>query len=85
MKEQGESLSLLLILGVLLYQDGDLERAATAFRKAIALSPRGWRAYRNLAMVYRKTGNTAFAETFMARAAEYRKAEEAGQTPPGKK
>ena len=85
MKEQGERLSLLLILGVLLYQDGDLERAATAFRKAIALSPRGWRAYRNLAMVYRKTGNTAFAETFMARAAEYRKAEEDGRPPPGKK
>ncbi|MCX7040265.1 MAG: tetratricopeptide repeat protein [Spirochaetes bacterium] len=40
MKERGESLSLVLILGVLHYQAGDLGASATAFRRAIAAAPK---------------------------------------------
>jgi len=74
MKKQGEKLSLILMLGVLQFQDKSLEKAAETFRKAIALSPKDWRANRNLGMVYRTMGNNAFAETFLAKAAEYRAA-----------
>ena len=81
MKEHGESLSLVLILGVLHYQEKDLAKSAAAFRRAIALAPRSWRAHRNLGMVYRKTGNSVFAEKFLAKAAEYRKAAEAPEAP----
>jgi tetratricopeptide (TPR) repeat protein len=72
MKQHGESLSLLLMLGVLDYQAGSLEKSAETFRKAVSLSPRDWRANRNLGMVYRKMKNDTFAEKFLAKAAEYR-------------
>lgn len=71
MKKQGERLSLILMLGVLQFQDKALEKAAETFRRAIALAPRDWRANRNLGMVYRAMGNNSFAETFLAKAAEY--------------
>jgi Flp pilus assembly protein TadD len=79
MKDNGETEPLLLVLGVLFFKDGDTERAAGAFRRALALAPRSWRAYRNLAMIHRGTGNNAFADTFMARARQYRAEEEAAQ------
>jgi tetratricopeptide (TPR) repeat protein len=81
MKERGESLSLVLILGVLHYQAGALGASATTFRRAIALAPKSWRAHRNLGMVYRKTGNAVFAEKFLAKAAEYRRAAETPNAP----
>ena len=77
MKQHGEGLSLVLMLGVLHFQAGSLEKAADTFRKAVSISPRDWRANRNLGMVYRKTGNDTFAEKFLAKAAEYRAAAEA--------
>jgi tetratricopeptide (TPR) repeat protein len=64
--------SLLLMLGVLYFQDGALEKSAEVFRRVIADSPREWKAHRNLGMVYRKMGNTQFAESFLARAEQYR-------------
>lgn len=76
LKEHGESLSLVLILGVLQYQEKDFEAAAASFRKGVALSPMSWRANRNLGMVYRRTGNSVFAKTFLAKAAQYRKDQE---------
>ena len=76
MKQHGESLSLVLMLGVLHYQASSLPKAAETFRKAITLSPRDWRANRNLGMVYRKMGNDIFAEKFLAKAAQYRAAVE---------
>jgi tetratricopeptide (TPR) repeat protein len=82
MKQHGENLSLSLMLGVLQFQAGSLEKAAETFRKAVSASPRDWRANRNLGMVYRKMGNHDFAEKFLARAAEYRAAAEAAA--PGK-
>jgi Flp pilus assembly protein TadD len=72
MKRHGEKGGLLLMLGVLHFQDGKLEKSAETFRRAISLSPRDWKAHRNLGMVYRKMGNTEFAEAFLARAEEYR-------------
>ncbi len=81
MKRHGESLSLVLILGVLQFQDREMEKAAAIFRRAISTWPRSWRAHRNLGMVYRKTGNPAFAEKFLARAAALRKEERSGPRP----
>jgi Flp pilus assembly protein TadD len=75
MKEHGEAEPLLLVLGVLFSKDGDTERAAACFRRVLALSPRSWRAYRNLAMIHRRTGNSEFADTFMHRARQYRQEE----------
>jgi Flp pilus assembly protein TadD len=60
--------------GVLWYREGRLEQAATAFRAAIALAPKDWRAYRNLGMVYRKTGVKEFAEKFLAQGRRLKKA-----------
>jgi Flp pilus assembly protein TadD len=75
LSRQGEKPGLILMLGVLRFQEGDLERSAEAFRRVIAVAPRNWKAHRNLGMVYRKLGRTDSAETFLARAEEYRRAE----------
>ena len=72
MKHNGESLSLLLMLGVLHFQENSMEKSAEVFRRAIALSPRDWRANRNLGMVYKRMGNTDFADKFLAKAAALR-------------
>jgi tetratricopeptide (TPR) repeat protein len=72
LKGHAENLSLVLMLGVLYYQDGALEKASSLFRSAVSLAPDDWRANRNLGMVYRRTGNEAFAEKFLARAAKAR-------------
>lgn len=71
MAEHGESLSLVLMQGVLQYQESLLDKAAETFRKAVSLSPTDWRANRNLGMVYRRLGNTLFAEKFLKKAKEY--------------
>jgi tetratricopeptide (TPR) repeat protein len=84
MKKQGENLSLILMLGVLQFQEKALEKAAETFRRAIALSPTDWRANRNLGMVYRAIGNNAFAETFLAKAADLRAAAEAADSGGGR-
>jgi Flp pilus assembly protein TadD len=76
-KENGESLSLSLMLGVLLFQDGALEKSAAVFRRAVSAFPRDWRAHRNLGMVYRKLGSADFAERFLAKAEELRKSAQA--------
>jgi len=72
MKQNGESLSLLLMLGVLHYQENALEKSAELFRRAVSLAPKDWRASRNLGMVYRRMGNSEYAEKFLAKAAELR-------------
>ncbi len=79
MKQNGESLSLLLMLGVLHYQEKTLDRSAEIFRRAVALSPRDWRANRNLGMVYRRMGNQEYADKFLAKAKSLRGAEEAAR------
>jgi len=71
MTEHGESLSLLLMRGVLQYQEKTLDKAAETFRRAVSLSPTDWRANRNLGMVYRRMGNDLFAEKFLQKAREY--------------
>lgn len=73
MKENGESLSLLLMLGVLQFQEHALEKAAEIFRRAVAFSPGDWRANRNLGMVYRKMGNKEFADKFLQKAQSIRR------------
>lgn len=81
MAEHGESLSLVLMSGVLLYQENALDKAAAAFRKALSLSPTDWRANRNLGMVYRRMGNDLFAEKFLQKAREYESASRGSQAP----
>jgi len=72
MKQNGESLSLLLMQGVLHYQENEMEKSSELFRRAVALSPGDWRANRNLGMVYRKMGSEEFAEKFLQKAASLR-------------
>ena len=78
MAEHGESLSLVLMLGVLQYQENALDKSAETFRKAVSLGPKDWRAHRNLGMVYRRLGNSLFAEKFLKKAEEYHAAETHG-------
>ncbi len=79
MTEHGESLSLLLMEGVLHYQEGALEKSAATFRKAVSLAPDDWRANRNLGMVYRRMGNHVFADKFLQKARQRQAA--AGKPP----
>ncbi len=74
MKLHGERLSLVLMLGVLQFHEDAMEKSVQSFRRAISISSRDWKAYRNLGMAYRKMGNKEFAESFLARSEEYRKA-----------
>ena len=74
MAEHGESLSLVLMSGVLQYQEAAFDKSAETFRRAVSLSPTDWRANRNLGMVYRKMGNDLFAEKFLQKAREYQAA-----------
>jgi tetratricopeptide (TPR) repeat protein len=73
-KDHGPRHDLTLMSGVLWYRAGNLEKAASTFRAAIALAPKDWRAYRNLGMVYRKTGVKEFAEKFLAAGRRLKKA-----------
>jgi tetratricopeptide (TPR) repeat protein len=66
---------LLLPLGVLYFKQNELEKAAAVFRDVVSLpkkiSPDElWKAYRNLGLVYRRSGSPEFAEKFLRRAAE---------------
>jgi tetratricopeptide (TPR) repeat protein len=73
-KDHGERHDLTLMSGVLWYRERNMEKAASAFRAAIALAPKDWRAYRNLGMVYRKTGVKEFADKFLAQGRRLKKA-----------
>ncbi|MBN2351183.1 MAG: tetratricopeptide repeat protein [Spirochaetales bacterium] len=65
-------ISLLLPLGVLYARSREFEKANETFRRVIGLNARDWRAYHNLAMLARRTGNKALAENFLERARQYR-------------
>ncbi len=63
-----DSVSILLPLGVLYVKENNLEKAAETFRKVISIAPGEWKAHRNLAIIYEKTGKHIFAEKFFKRA-----------------
>ncbi|MEJ2663686.1 MAG: tetratricopeptide repeat protein [Spirochaetia bacterium] len=63
---------LMLTLGSLYAKQKDYEKAANIFRDVIEMDPQNWKGYYNLGMVYKKSGNTAFAEKFLQRAKQYR-------------
>lgn len=65
--------ALLLIHGVLLYKEGELEAALSKFREVTAIDPSDWRAYKNIGMVYRRNGLKDLADKFMSTAEEYRR------------
>jgi Flp pilus assembly protein TadD len=63
-----------VLLGGLYLKARDLERAAQTLRQAVAAFPSDWRLARSLGMVYRRQGNAGFAERFLKRADELRRA-----------
>jgi tetratricopeptide (TPR) repeat protein len=67
-----KEISLLLPLGVLYARTRQFERANETFRRVIGLDAGDWRAYHNLGMLARRTGNKALAENFLERARQYR-------------
>lgn len=75
-----------VLLGGLYLKARDLERAAQTLRQAVGSFPRDWRLARSLGLVYRRQGNDAFAERYLARARELRGAAKkgAGPRPPRK-
>ncbi len=69
----GEKNTLLMPLGVLYFQENELEKAANVFRRAIGKAPRDWKPYRNLGIVYLRSGNEAFGRRFLQQAEEIRR------------
>jgi tetratricopeptide (TPR) repeat protein len=57
-------------LGALYMREGRLEKAAQMFRGLVGSNPRDWQAYESLSKLYRKMGNTGFAERFRRKADE---------------
>jgi tetratricopeptide (TPR) repeat protein len=62
-----------VLLGGLYVKARDLERAAQTLRQAVSSFPADWRLARSLGLVYRRQGNSDFAERFLARARELRR------------
>jgi tetratricopeptide (TPR) repeat protein len=69
-----DDLQILLPLGVLHIKTGDYAEAQTAFRKVLAVDPRNWQAYHNLARACRGAGQHEFADRFFETARRYRAA-----------
>ena len=66
------SLELLLIYGVLLYREGDTKNALKSFRSVLDISPKDWRAHKNIGLAYKKQGMDAFAEKYLRNSEKYR-------------
>jgi tetratricopeptide (TPR) repeat protein len=64
--------AILLPLGVLLSRNSRYDKAKEIFRAVIALYPRDWRPYQNLAVLYSRTGQEDFAARFYQTAENYR-------------
>jgi tetratricopeptide (TPR) repeat protein len=56
--------------------ENHFEKAAAVLRKVVSESPGEWRAYHSLGELYGKMGNESFAQKFLQRADELRRAEE---------
>jgi tetratricopeptide (TPR) repeat protein len=59
-------------LGRLQMREGDLEQATATLRSAVADEPNNWQALHDLALAYKRTGDTEFAEKYRKRASEIR-------------
>ena len=66
------STDLRLIFGVLLFRENHLDEALAEFREVLGKSSNDWRAYKNMAMIYRKRGLNDFAEKYLARSEKYK-------------
>ncbi len=66
----------LLPLGVLYFKGERYEESSRVFRSIIEKTPKEWRAYQNLAVVYKATGQDDFADKFLDIAQKYRKERE---------
>jgi tetratricopeptide (TPR) repeat protein len=62
-----------VLLGGLYLKARDLERAAQTLRQAVGVFPSDWRLARSLGLVYRRQGNSAFAERFLTRSRALRR------------
>ncbi len=74
-----------VLLGGLYLKTQDLERAAQTLRQAVASFPADWRLARSLGLIYRRQGNSAFAERFLERARKLRLANRGGTSPTPRK
>jgi Flp pilus assembly protein TadD len=72
------------LLGGLYLRARDLERAAQTLRQAVAAFPSDWRLHRSLGLLYRRQGNTGFAERFLKRARELERSAATPLQPPRK-
>jgi Flp pilus assembly protein TadD len=68
------SLNLYLIYGVMQYKEGNSSAALEAFRSAQEVEPTDWRAYYNVAEIYRQRGMEQFAQRFYERAEKLKSA-----------
>lgn len=68
----GDTPAVLLPLGVLYSRSKKFEKAKEIFRKVLAIRPDDWRAYQNLAVLYKRTGQDVFAAKFLKTAQKYR-------------
>ena len=59
------SVDLRLIYGVLLFRENKLDLALEQFRIALEISKDDWRAYKNMAMIYRKRGIEDYAQRYL--------------------
>ncbi len=67
---QKPSASLLLIHGVFLHKEKDVEKALSAFRAAMDKAPKDWRPYYNIGRVYEAKDMKSFATKFFKKAEE---------------
>jgi len=74
--------SLQLQLGALYRKQHEPEKAAQSFRAALALEPHSWQAHQSLGRLYKSTGAEQFAERFLKRARQLRKAQRSGGSAP---
>jgi tetratricopeptide (TPR) repeat protein len=78
-------ISVLLPLGVLYARSRQFEQANETFRRVIGLDQKEWRAYHNLAMLARRTGNKPLAQNFLERARQFRSQTAPRGKQPGKR
>ncbi len=64
--------NLLLIYGVLSFREENLEESLKSFREVLDISPKDWRAHKNIGLVYKRQGMDSFAEKYMKNSEKYR-------------
>ncbi len=66
------SSSLLLINGVLLYKEKEMEKALASFRKVLDIKKDDWRVYNNMGLIYKEKGIDEIADKYLKKAEMYK-------------